>query len=223
MAMGNIDGFQERDMLTDRWRCSKHGLYDSPVNAARVICPGCEKEIDQRCKTNQITNEYFVADKDLPDAKWHHRFMRLAMNWTAECSKDPSTQVGAVLVSPDRRQVVLGYNGFPPGVKDLEERYADRTEKYARVVHAESNALDNALYSVTGWSIYVHPLLPCSGRDGGHNCAGRLITRGIARVFIPVSALTHERWGAGHSHNTALEMFKEAGVQVTAIEEELKP
>ena len=37
--------------------------------------------------------------------KWHHRFQDLAHHF-ATWSKDPSTQVGAVIVSPDR--VILG-------------------------------------------------------------------------------------------------------------------
>ncbi len=200
--------------------CSKHGPFELDVTrpyGGAIVCPGCVKSQSM----DKLVSEYFVADEYMgSDVKWHHRFMNLAKMWTADCSKDPSTKVGAALVSPDRRQVILGYNGFPPGVHDHPERYADRTEKYARVVHAESNALDNALCSVKGWTIYVHPLLPCSGRDGGHNCAGRIITRGISRVIIPVSALTHERWGAGHGHNTSLEMFKEAGVEVVAISDD---
>ena len=33
-------------------------------------------------------------------------------------SKDPSTQVGACIVNPDKRIVAIGYNGFPRGISD---------------------------------------------------------------------------------------------------------
>ncbi len=33
-------------------------------------------------------------------------------------SKDPSTQVGACIVSPERKVVGIGYNGFPIGCDD---------------------------------------------------------------------------------------------------------
>jgi deoxycytidylate deaminase len=48
---------------------------------------------------------------------WDARFMALAEH-VAGWSKDPSTKVGAVIVSPDRRQLTTGYNGFPQGIAD---------------------------------------------------------------------------------------------------------
>ena len=33
-------------------------------------------------------------------------------------SKDPGTQVGACIVSPDNRILSMGYNGFPNGCSD---------------------------------------------------------------------------------------------------------
>ena len=73
--------------------------------------------------------------------KWDMRFLALAEH-VSEWSKDPSTQVGAVIThSRSKRVISLGFNGFPAGVEDTEERLEDRTTKYEMVVHAEQNAL----------------------------------------------------------------------------------
>jgi dCMP deaminase len=145
---------------------------------------------------------------------WDQSFLRLASFWTNERSKDPSTKVGAVLVSPDRTEVVLGYNGFPPGIADDPALLADRDAKYARVIHAEANAILNARRDLTGWTCYV-TLLPCSGACGGHNCAGLVIRAGIKRVVIPAGLMDLPRWK--DSWAVALAMFAEAGVAVEEI------
>ena len=44
--------------------------------------------------------------------KWHKHFIEVA-KLTSNLSKDPSTQVGAVVVDRDRRILATGYNGFP--------------------------------------------------------------------------------------------------------------
>lgn len=105
---------------------------------------------------------------------WDGRFFNMA-RLVASWSKDPSTKVGCVLVNSRRRVVGLGYNGFPEGVQDLEERYNDRPLKYLMTQHAEANALNAAVHSTVGCTAYVtHP--PCA------QCAGQLIQRGITRV-----------------------------------------
>lgn len=50
---------------------------------------------------------------------WDEYFMGLA-HLSAMRSKDPSTQVGAVIVSGEHRVVSIGYNGFPNGCSDDE-------------------------------------------------------------------------------------------------------
>lgn len=67
--------------------------------------------------------------------KWDLRFLKLARDWSTY-SKDPSTQTGAVVVRPDLSIAAgPGYNGFPPGVIDTPERYADRDLKYKLIIH----------------------------------------------------------------------------------------
>lgn len=109
--------------------------------------------------------------------KWHYRFMEMA--WlVATWSKDPSTQVGAVAVSPCRRKIATGYNGFPSGMDDSPERYADRTIKYPRVLHAEANAILNAPFPLDGCILFVTHR-PCLG------CASMIIQAGFSRVVVP--------------------------------------
>ena len=72
--------------------------------------------------------------------KWKRRFIELAKH-ISTWSKDPSTQVGAVIVRPDKTIASVGFNGFPRGVDDRPEKLADRPLKYQMIVHAEINAI----------------------------------------------------------------------------------
>lgn len=135
-------------------------------------------------------------------AKWHDRFLDLAHH-VAQWSKDPSTKVGVVLVSPDRYIVIPGFNGFPRGIEDTEERLTDRVRKYPRVVHAEANVLLNCPRRPEGWSLYC-TMFPCA------SCAAMVIQAGVRLVMAP--APLPGRWG--WSQETAREMFLEAGLIV---------
>ena len=70
----------------------------------------------------------------------------------------------------------MGYNGFPRGVADGSNRYDDRPTKYAMVVHAEANAILNAVGSVEGCKAYVTHR-PCA------SCSGLLIQAGIRSII----------------------------------------
>lgn len=135
--------------------------------------------------------------------KWDKRFLSLA-KMVASWSKDPSTKVGAVIVD-DRRIISVGYNGFPEGVLDSEERYCDRELKYKYMVHAERNALLFANTSVKNATLYTYPFMPCS------ECAGMIIQSGIKRVVTLVN--TNKRWK--ESFKITKQMFGEAGVSLT--------
>jgi dCMP deaminase len=135
---------------------------------------------------------------------WHARFMDLAAH-VATWSKDPSTKVGAVIVDDKNRVIGMGYNGFPRGVHDLQARYDDRPTKYKYVVHAEANAILNAIRDVRGCVIYC-TLHPCC------ECAKLIIQAGIAAVFCkPVDP----RWA--ESSEIAAQMFAEAGVDLFVV------
>lgn len=142
--------------------------------------------------------------------KWHVRFMHLAAH-VAKWSKDPSTQVGCVLVDDDRKVVGMGYNGFPRGVADGADRYADRSIKYPMVVHAEANAVLNAVASTRGTIAYVthHP---CA------DCMGLLIQAGVRSIIThqPDEGLA-ERFC--ESFKITRTMAEESGVPITFLED----
>ena len=144
-------------------------------------------------------------------SKWSERFMHLAEH-VATWSKDPSTQVGCVIVDKQNRVVSLGFNGFPRGIKDLANRYEDKETKYLFVAHAERNALDNAPLSVEGCTLYS-PLLPCN------ECAKSIIQKGITKVvsYEPTEDRPYLRWDITN------QMFLEAGVQLYLINKTVTP
>ncbi len=137
---------------------------------------------------------------------WDRRFLELA-DHIAQWSKDPRTQVGAVIVDAKKRVVSVGYNGFPRGVSDTVDRYEDRPTKHLFVAHAERNALDNAPLMVDGCTIYV-PLLPCN------ECAKSIIQKGITRVVT----YKVKRDGTGFNWDITLKMFREAGIILDLID-----
>lgn len=109
---------------------------------------------------------------------WDEYFMGVAM-LAARRSKDPNTQVGACIVSPDNIILSTGYNGLPKGCSDDEYPWArEGTEtKYPYVVHAELNAILNSNGKLlTGAKIYV-ALFPCN------ECAKAIIQAGLSEVI----------------------------------------
>jgi len=139
---------------------------------------------------------------------WDAWFLKLA-DYISQVSKDPSTKAGCVIARPDRTVASMGYNGFPRGVLDLEERLNDRPTKYAMVVHAEANAVLSAYERLGGCTAYVN-FMPCS------SCAGMLIQAGIARIVAPhPTDAQRERWGESFAH--AITMLGEAGVQLDLV------
>ena len=98
---------------------------------------------------------------------WDEYFMAIA-KLSAMRSKDPSTQVGACIVSNDNRILSIGYNGAPNGFDDNEFPWDREGEnlntKYPYVCHAEMNAILNYRGSkkdLENAKIYVD-LFPCS-------------------------------------------------------------
>ena len=112
--------------------------------------------------------------------KWDMRLLGLAWHISA-WSKDPSTKVGAVIADEKHRIVSVGFNGLPRGIPDEAEYLDDRQTKYGSILHAEDNAITFAQRDLSGCSMYVYPLAPCS------NCAARIVQTGIVRVVAPTS------------------------------------
>lgn len=139
---------------------------------------------------------------------WNTRMLAVA-SVVAGWSKDPSTQVGAVIADGSHRIVSQGYNGLARGVTDDPDVLADRDEKLRRTIHAEMNAVLFAdRRSLMGCTIYVtHP--PCA------RCAAVLIQVGIARV-VHSDRVLGPHWAADLT--SARSMFAEAGVHIDCIQ-----
>ena len=150
-------------------------------------------------------------ERTLPSInKWDERFMeqaKLISTW----SKDPSTKIGVVIVNDEKRILATGYNGFPRGIADTQERLNNRDEKLDLIIHGEMNALMNALYngvSLKDSTMYVYGLPICC------SCAKSVIQAGIKRVVV--SNTDREFW-ADQWNNKSAPMFKEAGVQIAIM------
>ena len=142
---------------------------------------------------------------------WDRFFLGFAKD-VAGMSKDPARQVGAVLTSPDRRQMSIGFNGFPPEVPDLPSTLANNHLKQMMMVHAEDNCLRQAPFETAGSTMYV-TRFPCC------NCASKLRDAGVVRLVAPAPDLTHERWGK--SWTVAIAVLTLAGVQIIYEEVDL--
>ena len=103
---------------------------------------------------------------------WLHRFINLAEH-VATWSKDPSTKVGAVIVDSNKRIISIGFNGYPKKIPD-DDLY-DREIKYAKILHAEINAILFAKRDIKNCIIYVTNV-PCP------QCAAAIIQSDIVIV-----------------------------------------
>jgi len=117
--------------------------------------------------------------------KWDDHWLNIASVW-AKLSKDPSTKVGGVIVTPDNRQSSAGYNGLPRGVKETPDKW-ERPTKYEWVIHAELNAVMNCPFDTYGCSVYT-TITPC------HKCMEHMRNAGIQRVIYAeeYERLTHK-------------------------------
>lgn len=113
---------------------------------------------------------------------WDEYFMALA-KLTAIRSKDPSSQVGAVIVDKNNRVLSIGYNGAPNGFDDKDFPWAREGKpleiKYPYVCHGELNAISNYYGDrerLVGAKIYV-TLFPCN------ECTKLIIQNGIKEVI----------------------------------------
>ena len=124
-----------------------------------------------------------MSDKRSDYITWDEYFMGVA-ELSAKRSKDPSTQVGACIVSQDNKILSMGYNGFPKGCSDDEFPWGKECEKedpynakYFYSTHSELNAILNYRGgSLEGSKLYV-TLFPCN------ECAKAIIQAGIKTLI----------------------------------------
>lgn len=153
-------------------------------------------------------------------ARWDQHFLGLALAH-ARMSKDPSTQVGAVIVGPDREFISAGFNGFPRGVEDAPKRLNDRDTKLKLIVHAEMNAVlaaarhgirlkDCTMYIVAAnreGSLWGGP--PCV------RCAVEVIQAGIKHIVSYPQKDVPSRWHADLA--LSRDILFEAGIRYREI------
>ena len=153
---------------------------------------------------------------------WDEYFMGVAL-LSGRRSKDPSTQVGACIVSQDNKILSMGYNGFPKGCSDDEFKKAISGEKepvgkenekedpynskYFYSTHSELNAILNYRGgSLEGSKLYV-TLFPCN------ECAKAIIQCGIKKVIYG-----DDKYGDTSSVKASKRMMAAAGVEYIPYE-----
>lgn len=144
-------------------------------------------------------------------ATWDKKYLELAKYIATNWSKDPSGKVAAILVNYEIRQEFVGYNGFPEGVDDTQERYENRELKYLMVVHAEANALRKAGHWARNGTLYVYPSFAVPPIC--NECAKMAIQCGIKEIVgydIDSETSNGKRWA--DRYQVSLTMLTEAGI-----------
>jgi dCMP deaminase len=141
---------------------------------------------------------------------WDEYFMGVAL-LSAKRSKDPSTQVGACIVSEKNKIVGAGYNGLPTGCDDDEfpwEKKGDFLDtKYPYVCHAELNAiLNNIGMDLKGCKIYT-ALFPCN------ECSKAIIQSGITEVIY-----LSDKYSGTDAARASKTMLDKAGIKYRRVE-----
>ena len=134
---------------------------------------------------------------------WRLRFLSVARE-VSTWSKDPSTPVGALIVTPNRKRIQLAYNGPPSRLKDSKWQNGTRERRLAATIHAENNAITLASFDTEGCWIFVYGLFPCTG------CADMIVQAGISTVVCYREHMDAKRWNP----EEAMEILKDGGVNV---------
>jgi dCMP deaminase len=141
---------------------------------------------------------------------WDEYFMGVA-KLSSYRSKDPSTQVGACIVSDNKKIIGMGYNGFPRGIDDDVFPWGNEGEyintKYPYVVHAEVNAILNAIDKLDGATLFV-TLFPCN------ECAKLVIQSGIKEIVF----LSDESSGR-HHFDASYKLFEAANIKLRRMKD----
>lgn len=154
-------------------------------------------------KNNQKRKDYI---------SWDEYFMAIA-KLSSMRSKDPSTQVGACIVSNDNRILSIGYNGAPNGFDDERFPWGREGEhlntKYPYVCHGEMNAILNYRGSkkdLENSKIYVD-LFPCN------ECAKIIIQSGIKEIIY-----LSDKYADSENNIASRRLFDECKVKYKKLE-----
>ena len=147
-------------------------------------------------------------------SSWDETFIEMA-EVVAKRSKDPSTQVGACIVSSENKILSLGYNGAPRGWNDTSFPWSRDSDnpldtKYPFVIHAERNAVLNfsGIHSqLNGSKIYVTHF-PCN------ECAKEIAQVGISEVIF---LNAHDLDSGDLATSASKKIFESCGITVSQI------
>lgn len=140
--------------------------------------------------------------------KWEKRFIEMA-DLVASWSKDPSTKVGAVIVDQNKRIISVGFNGYPKNIPD--DDLDIRENKYAKVLHAEKNAILFAKRDLKDCEMFCTHI-PCS------QCASAIIQSDISTVITRKPSDDYmSRWS--DSVKITEKMFSDASVHLIYIDD----
>ena len=171
-------------------------------------------KLSPKIRKGKIEEVDYITEKSAynksPILSWEEYFMAVAQISSMR-SKDPSTQVGAVIVDSDNRILSIGYNGLPNGCSDSEFPWNSEPEndseeakinvKNYYVVHAELNAILNYKgESLKGTTLYV-TLIPC------YECAKAIIQSGIKKII-------YLNFRDYFTNKATFKMLKSAGVEI---------
>jgi len=153
----------------------------------------------------------------MPRPTWDEYFLKIldTVSERATCDRGRN---GCIIVK-DKRVLTTGYVGSPPGLPHCDEVGHDMrkvfdeqgnvTQYCVRTVHAEQNAILQAAkfgIPIDGATMYVK-LEPC------RVCTMMIISAGIKRVVCK------KRY---HAAEETRAMFKQAGVELVAMTEEIE-
>lgn len=158
--------------------------------------------------TNKLT-EIFTPEK-ITRPSWDEFYLGLA-KYMAGRSKDPSTKTGAVIVRPNKSVCSVGFNGFAQKMPDNSELYANREEKYSRIIHCEMNALNFSQdKSHEGYTLYTYPFLSCD------RCFVHMVQAGITKFVAPKPSEDKlSRWGVAFER--VRKYAKECKVEIVEV------
>jgi dCMP deaminase len=140
--------------------------------------------------------------------KWDRRFLDLAKH-ISTWSKDPSTQVGAV-ITQGNRIVSVGFNGQSSRMDDKQEWLDNRELKLQTIIHGEINAILFAKEPLDGATLYTYPFMPCSV------CASIVSQSGISSVVTLDNVPERYR----ESFNLSEDTFAESGIMLNVYKTE---
>lgn len=186
-------------MIKDWFKFFKKNVEDDPMEYLQdvVVVPSSNRTFTKKSRENQL--------------KWDLRFLRLAKE-VSTWSKDPSTQVGAVIVRPNRTIASVGFNGFSKYKDDDPELYNTREIKYRKIIHAEMNAVFFCQdRSLKGYTLYTYPFLTCE------RCFQNIAQNEFSRIVAPfASEDILSRWG--NELKAVREDAIEAGIEIVELD-----